>query len=239
MDEMEQAILEGIPDLADLPGAAAWFAAGLSALRALPPSPEVEASFRPMPVAGALGEAGPPFHRYGDLAFRKLVLATLLADHACYPVPADQVRLDRLLNVMHGFPAGFRLWWAALPGMGWLPVGYTGWFPIAGVTFEILETRAGELQDRSLPVLPSVDPRGSFVYLFNYSLVGALQRTVCSRRLLGALADDIAALPLAGLAAITVSEGGIRVAERFGMRRSGEIVVEGAPDHVYTRRIAR
>lgn len=231
--------LEAVPDPADIAGATRWFEERRAALRGLEPSPATLASFRATEVGRVLGQPAPPFGRHADATFRKLVLAALLADWACYEAPVDQVRFDRLLHVMHVFPAGFRVWWAEAPGAGWLPVGYTGWFPIAAVTFEVLETRAAELRDRALPVLPALEPEpeGSYVYLFNYSIVAALRGTDCSRRLVRALADDVGAVRLRGMAAITVSEDGARVAERFGMRRSGVMVVEGVPEHVYTRRL--
>lgn len=238
--DMGMDVLEAVPDLVDIGGATRWFEERRAVLRGLEASPAVLASFRATEVGRALGEAAPPFGLYADATFRKLVLAVLLADWACYEAPVDQIHFDRLLHVMHVFPAGFRVWWAEVPGVGWLPVGYTGWIPISAVTFEVLETRAGELQNRALPVLPALEAgaeaEGSYVYLFNYSIVAGLRGTECSRRLLRGLADDVGAVRLRGMAAITVSEDGARVAERFGMRRSGVMVVEGVPEHVYSRR---
>ncbi|XXY48071.1 hypothetical protein WME91_49545 [Sorangium sp. So ce269] len=237
MGSTDSTLLGDVPDLGDVPAATAWLEAKLALLRALGPSPEIEASFRPVSVLDLIGAPAPPFGLYGDAVWRRLVLATLLADWSCYPLPVDQVGIERLFQVMFTFPAGFRVWWAEAPGSGWLPVGYTGWFPIAELTFEALAARPAELRYRNMPALPTLDPGGSFIYLFNYSVLGPLRGTSCSRRLLRALADDIAAVPLRGLAAITVSEEGSRVAERFGMRRSGTLVVDGTPEQVYTRRV--
>jgi hypothetical protein len=237
MDLIDSTLLEGVPDLGDVAAATAWFEAKQAILRSLEPSPEIEASCRSVAVNDLVGAPSPPFGRYGDAAWRKLVLATLLVDWSCYPAPVDRVGIERLFQVMHVFPAGFRVWWVNDPGSGWLPVGYTGWYPIAELTFETLDARTSALFDRNVPALPAIDPGGSFLYLFNYSVLESLRRTSCSRRLLRALADDLAAVPLRGLAAIAVSEEGIRVAERFGMRRSGTLVLDGAPEHVYTRRV--
>lgn len=237
MEATDSELLVGVPDLGDVAAATAWFEAKREVLRSLAPSPEIEASFRSLAVDRIVKEPAPPLGRYGDLAWRKLVLATLLADWVCYPEPVDQVGLERLFQVMYVFPAGFRVWWVDVPGAGWLPVGYTGWYPIAELSFETLEARAAALRDRNVPALPALEAEGSFIYLFNYSVLASLRRTSCSRRLLRALADDFAAVPLRGLAAIAVSEEGARVAERFGMRPSGTVVVGGAPEQVYTRRV--
>ncbi|EYF03069.1 hypothetical protein [Chondromyces apiculatus] len=230
-------LLAAVPDLTGIAESTAWFEEKRETLRSFVASPTVLASFKPMQVRDVLGAPAAPFGRYTDAAWRKTVLAVLLADWACYAMPGDQVSFARLVQVLEVFPAGFRLWWAEVPGAGWLPVGYTGWFPIQEVTFETLVSRAGELRDRTLTVLPVVDPEGSFVYLFNYSIVEPLRKTPCARRLLRALAEDLEHISLRGLAAITVSEDGIRVAERFGMGRSGVIWVAGAPDQVFTRRM--
>ncbi|AKT39488.1 hypothetical protein [Chondromyces crocatus] len=237
MKEEFDRVLVSMAEPADVDGARVWFEARLALLQALVPSPALEASFCSTSVVDVLEPPVPPFGRYGHSRWRKLVLATLLADWACYPTPGDQVSFARLLQVMETFPEGFRVWWAELPGEGWLPVGYTGWVPIQEVTFDHLETRAAALRVRTLPVLPAVDPEGAYIYLFNYSIIGPLRKTSCSRRMMRALAMDIEALPLRGLAAITVSEEGARVAERFGMAESGVIGVDGTPDRAYTRRV--
>jgi hypothetical protein len=238
MHKDDSILVAGIPDLTDVAAATAWFEEKRAALLALERGPEIEASFRPVAVERLLGEPAPPFGRYGDMAWRKLLLATLLSDWSCYEARADQVGIERLFQVMHVFPAGFRVWWVDVPGAGWLPVGYTGWYPIAESAFGALASPTADLRDRNVAALPALDPGGSFVYLFNYSIVAPLQQTACSRRLLRALAADLEVIPILGLAAITVSDAGSRVAERFGMQRSGTLVLDGAPEYVYTRRVS-
>lgn len=226
-DGTRDAILE-IP--ADWSGATGWLDAGLAALASgVPSAAAVEAVVHDEEERGVLG-------RYGQRRWRSFVLGTFLADLACYPAPVDQVGFERLAYVMHVFPRGFRLWGGEVPGAGWLPVGYTGWYPIAASSFEVLENAS--LRDRMVVPLPAIEPGGSFVYVFNFSIVPQLRGTVASKRLVRALAEDIAAAKARGLAAITVSAEGARVVERFGMKRTGTIEVGGSEEAVYTSRAA-
>jgi hypothetical protein len=50
------------------------------------------------------------------------------------------------------------------------------------------------------------------------------------------LAADITRATPAGLAAIAVSDDGIRIAERFGMRKTGEFAVDGEKEWILTGR---
>jgi hypothetical protein len=211
----------------------AWIEAGLAALGGLRPSAELLRS-----VAAHEAPVGPPsgrLGRHGDASFRRFVAAAFLADLASYPAPVDQVDFARLLYVMHVFPRGFRVWSAEVPGFGRLPVGYTAWVPIAETSFERLEKQASTLRDRMVVPLPEVE-EGGYLYLFNFSIVPALRGTEAARRLVKRYAEDVGAQGARGLAAITVSEDGMRVVGRFGLRRSGSLVIDGAEEFVYTRR---
>jgi hypothetical protein len=234
--EAVTAILAAVPDPGDLSGLEGWFAARQQILARLRPTAALEATLCSVDVGALVRPARRPFGHHADPIFRKLVVATLLADWGCYTAPVDQVGFERLLFVMHVFPAGFRGWWVESPDDGWLPVGYTGWYPISEATFEMLASRAAMVRDRSTVPLPVIDPEGSFFYLFNYSILPAFRRGPCSRQLVRGLAEDIQAVPCRGLAAITVSEDGARVAERFGMRRAGSILVEGCEEWIYASR---
>jgi hypothetical protein len=218
---------------ADWSAAAGWLEAGLAALRGLAPSGALAASVEPVihqeEESSALG-------RYGQRRWRSFVLGTFLADLASYPAPVDQVGFERLAYVMAVFPRGFRLWGCDVGGAGWLPVGYSGWYPIAATSFELLEQKAASLRDRTVVPLPDVEPGGSFVYVFNFSIVPELRQTAASKRLVRALAEDITAARPRGLSAITVSPEGARVVERFGMKRTGAIVIGGGEEQVFTCR---
>ena len=119
------------------------------------------------------------------------------------------------------FPRGFRVWGARVDGSEWLPLGYTGICPIAADTFERFERGAMSLDGPSFATLPAIEPGGSFLYLFNFSVVPGLRGTPLSARVVKALVADVAHTPHRGLAAITVSGDGQRIVERFGMQPRG------------------
>ncbi len=140
--------------------------------------------------------------------------------------------------MVHAFPRGFRVWSAEVPGAGRLPVGYTGWYPVSEATFGSLERDAASRHDRMVVPLAEGERRGSFLYLFNFSVVPQLKGTSAARGLVQAYARDLDAEEPLGLAAITVSADGERVATRFGMTRTG--TVGGAGDErVFTARPTR
>jgi hypothetical protein len=222
------------PDFGDPRPLLAWLEASRAALRQLRPTAELIASVTPhdpppdAPVA--------PLGRFADPRWRAFVSATYLADLASYPEPVCQVDFARLLHVMAVFPRGFRLWSAELPGVGRLPVGYSGWYPIAAASLAAIEGDPASLRDRMVVPLAQAEPGGSFVYLFNFSVVPELKGTGAARRLVQAYASDLHAERPRGLAAVTVSASGARVVERFGMTRVGTMTTEGCEETVFTRR---
>ena len=231
---MSPSSLLAVPDLDDPGALTEWLEARRTFLDDLQPTDAWIAS--PAPLVHDAAPPPGPLGRHADPRWRAFALATFLADLACYPEPVDQVDLARLLYVMSVFPRGFRLWGAETPELGWVPVGYSGWYPIAPATFELLEQKAASLRDRMVAPLPAEEPAGSFVYVFNFSIVRALRGTPASRRLVQGLAEDLAGVRQLGLAAITVSPEGTRVVERLGMRRTGTMVVEGCEEGVFTAR---
>lgn len=200
--------------------------------RSVRPSEALAAAFTAIEDAGE-AKLG-PLGRCGDARFRALVGAMFVADLASYLEPGDQVIFDRLLDAMRIYPRGFRLWGASLDGAGWLPLGYTGVIPIATATFERFERGEASLAGPATVALPAVEPGGSFLYLFNYSVVPSLRGTAMAARVIKALAEDVRRTPHRGLAALTVSRDGERVAERFGMAARGR----GAHEAVFTSRVA-
>jgi hypothetical protein len=175
--------------------------------------------------------------RYGDARWRGLVGATFVADLACYAEPADQVSFDRLVEAMRVFPRGFRVWGARTCGAGWLPLGYTGVIPIAAATFERFEQGAASLGGPAITALPAVPPGGSFLYLFNFSVVPGLRGTPLAARVIKAFAEDVRRMPHRGLAALTVSRDGERVAARFGMAARGRVGAGAAHETVFACRV--
>lgn len=177
-----------------------------------------------------------PFGLYPIQNWRKFVLATFLADLVSYSAPVDQVSFDRLLFVMHAFPQGFRVWWLNQPGGHDWPIGYSGWFPMREMFFDVFEKDPGKLRDRFvIPDVASVT-RNPFIYLFNYSVIPFFKKTSLSKALMKQYAHDVISHKPAGLACITVSEDGARVASRFGMTFSGHLEIGSSKEGVYTGR---
>jgi hypothetical protein len=159
---------------------------------------------------------------HASSAWRRFALGIFAADLACYGTPGEQVTFDRLSYVVSRFPQGFRLWWRGTADRGWLPVGYTGWYPVSETTFERLEAGDPALADRLIPPLttmPGAAENRPFVYVFNYSADPSSRRSALSKALMQRLDQDLIAARPAGLAAITVSSDGLRIATRFGMKR--------------------
>ena len=158
-----------------------------------------------------------------EARWRGLVGAAFVADLACYAEPADQVSFDRLVGAMRAYPQGFRVWGARLGGAGsaWVPLGYTGVIPIAAGTFAWFEQGTASLTGPVIAALAEIEPGGSYLYLFNFSVVPSLRGTRMAARAVKALAEDVARTPHRGLAALTVSSDGERVVERFGMTARG------------------
>lgn len=227
--------LAALPDFTEIAAASGWIEASLAAIGRASAEALLAAPLLPAVPPEADASASP----LGPLAsapWRRFALAALLADWACYHRPRDRVDFARLLHVLWHFPRGFRVWLGKI-GQDWLPVGYTGWYPIAPALFHRLGTDPASIAHRgAIEPLSAIDPAGTYVYLFNYSIVPPLRHTAHSATLLKAFARDIAGLPLAGAAAITVSADGARIAERFGMSPVGAISVDGEAERVYAAR---
>lgn len=222
--------LQSLPDWADRPAAEARLADWIAKARTLRPTPDAIAATVPIDVGGPSGTAA-----FLDARWRRLALATLAADFAIYDPDEDRVDFPRLNHVLAAFPQGFRLWWTPAAAGGFVPVGYSGWYPIAPAVFERLATRPASVTDRGEMAPAPLGP-APIVYLFSYGVAAPLRKTDVARRLLAALADDIRLAQPGGLAAITVSEDGARVARRFGMKASGNVSVGGGAEVAFVRR---
>jgi len=174
----------------------------------------------------------PLLGHYASEKWRKFVLATFMADLLSYNTPVDQVNFERLLFVMHAFPQGFRTWWIQLANDSWIPVGYTGWYPMLETTFELFERNPEKLKDRM--VVPQLSSH--YLYLFNFSVVPTLKKTPFSRLLMKGFLKDINEQQAQGLACITVSEDGVRVANSLEMSCKGHLTIDGIAEDVFTVR---
>lgn len=175
-----------------------------------------------------------PVGSFGLERYRRFLGAILAADWLTYEAPDDRADFPRLSFVTSRFPIGFRAWFATQEGRT-IPVGYSGWYPIDAPTFSRLEHNDPPWEDRAVVPLTATSKQ-NFLYLFNYSILPAFRRGNGSRRLLGALADEIASIDVAGIAAITVSDDGCRVASRFGMTFKKFITVGTSPEQIWTMR---
>lgn len=226
--------LDAVPDWADgRPDA--WLDRTLDAIRTSAPVDRAPSfacagfsDLHPGSVASALGW-------HADPAWRRFALGLFAADLACYATPGDQVTFDRLSYVVSRFPQGFRLWWRAAADGAWLPVGYTGWYPVTESTFSRLEAGDPTLADRLIPPERELGER-PFIYVFNYSVEAPSRRSALSRSLMQGLASDLAAANPAGLSAITVSPDGIRNAERLGMARRARLDLPGLVEWIFVGR---
>lgn len=177
-----------------------------------------------------------PFGLYSFKKWRQFVLATFLADLASYKQSIDQVNFERLLFVMHQFPQGFRTWWVKAQNDIWLPVGYTGWYPMLETMFDLFDTHPEKLIDRTVIPAKIMQNEKNYLYLFNFSTIPQLKKSQLSKALMKAFIDDITAQKADGIACITVSEDGIRIANRLDMICTGSLVIDGCSENVYTQR---
>jgi hypothetical protein len=196
-----------------------------------------ETIFLPVELADFAPADQSAFGLYPFADLQRFILALFAADLGCYVAKVDQVNFERLVYVVHSYPQGFRLWFGRTAADGWVPVGYSGWYPISEASFELLERRPGSLRDRM--IVPAVDARPRFAYVFNYSLTRPWRRVPFSRRLLASLDKSLPRQLLEGIATITVSGDGARVARRFGMAPSGTFVIDGSEEQAWAGRIVQ
>lgn len=171
---------------------------------------------------------------YESADWRRFALGVFAADLACYTNPADQADFPRMLNVVATFPQGFRLYMAEMANGQQLPIGYTGWYPISENIFDVLYNNPQQLTNRSMMApLKNFEPNQSKVYLFNYSVAEALIGSPTSAKIVKDFAQSFESFPNSGMAAVTVSDHGKRVAEKFGMFYRGDMTHDGEAEGVY------
>ncbi|HEX4414188.1 MAG TPA: hypothetical protein VH107_11210 [Lacipirellulaceae bacterium] len=164
----------------------------------------------------------------------KFVNAALAADWACYSAAADQADCGRLSVVIATFPRGFNVWFCNVSPSDWLPVAYTGWYPIGAAAFEKAYAKPSLLYHRGeLKPEPNLAAGGSFVWLFNYSIIAQLRKSEQSRAMLQRYAHDLSGEKILGRAAAVLSEESKRVVERFGMSYRGDMTHDGVNENVY------
>lgn len=236
-NQTQDKLLENIPDYMDWNKAQCWINEGRKLVQDLGEKGFFETEFLcfewnhvddPKPEA--------VFGLYPSEKWRKCVLATFFADLVSYSQSVDQVNFERLLFVMHAFPEGFRTWWMKLLNGAWWPVGYTGWYPMLELQFELFEKKSDQIKDRM--VMPNIHPKDQkpYLYLFNFSVTPSLKHTPLTKILMQRFAEDINKQNAAGLASIIVSEDGARIVSRFGMSYCGRFTIDGCLESIYTCR---
>ena len=158
--------------------------------------------------------------------------ALLAADHRCYPRAVDRLSHERATLLRSAAELRVRLW---LDEHG-EPCGYTAIHTIAAPVLALLQRPPATATDRGFVVPATVGEAAAGVYLFNYSIAEELRRTAASRALIAGLADDLGAMATGlPVAALCVSDAGIRVAERLGLRAHARIEVGGDLETVMLR----
>ncbi len=229
MPKISEDVLKDVPDFTSWQEADSWLKQGQLAARAWSPDVLADAKITSLQINET---AAFPFGLYASEKWRKFVLATFLADLICYSNPVDQVSFERLIFVMHSFPQGFRTWWIKLPNQPWWPVGYTGWYPMLETAFEAFKNNPDKLTSRM--VVPThLNKTRPLLYLFNSSVAPQLKQKILTKPLMSMFAQDISQQNPKGLACITVSEDGSRIAKRFGMSCTGSLTIDGCAEGVF------
>lgn len=225
-------LLENIPDFQNWQEALLWIKESQKQLRQLSLNKIMEQGVVSLEWDQREQNKMFPFGFYPSENWRKFVLAVFFADLISYERSTDQVDFERLLFVMHAFPSGFRTWWVKCDG--WLPVGYTGWYPMSEAMFELFEKHPEKLKDRM--VVPNVCLKENpYLYLFNFSIVPELKKSLLSKKLLKQFIADINTQNAAGLACIAVSDDGMRIAGGLGMSCSGQFHLYGVVEKVFVK----
>lgn len=228
---MDVDLLTGVADWTDAHRFADWLGEGLDRVRRSDPSTSL------LCVDGNdIAHDASPLGALAEPRWRAFLAAAFFADWACYTTEVDRVDFTRLAFVMSRFAAGFRVFWSDVGGR-YLPVGYTGWYPIERGAYERLVRCDPPLVDRMVVPLGSVPAErpARFLYLFNYSIVPQLRGTPAGKALVTRYVRDVHDADAAGLAAIAVSNDGVRVATRFGLAKTGALNIPGeSPEHVLT-----
>lgn len=235
-NKVHEELLKNVPDLTSWEDALLWIREGQHVAQQFTSRLVTEAEIASLEWSEIEQKREFPFGLYSSEKWRKFVLASFLADLVSYSNQIDQVNFDRLLFVMHAFPQGFRTWWIKLPNNSWCPAGYTAWYPMLETMYELFEKNPEKLKDRMIVPCTYSKDRRPYLYLFNYSVAPALKKSRLTKALMKRYVQDVSSQNAGGIACITVSEDGVRIAERFGMSCSGFLDLDGSPEGVYLKR---
>lgn len=224
-----ETLLEAIPDFLDWNKALLWIEEGQKVLQ--PSLMMTENNIFELSWSDIALPSTSSFGFYPLENWRKFVLAVYFADLVSYKNPIEQVNFDRLLFVMHAFPQGFRVWWIQVSDL-WLPVGYSAWYPMLESAFELFKRNPERIKDRMVVPAPSIE-KSPYLYLFNFSAMPSLKGSLLTKQLIKHFIQEIQNFGYSGLACITVSEDGARIAKRLGMDHTGNFNLAGSIEGVY------
>jgi hypothetical protein len=228
-----QSLLTIIPDFLEWEKARLWLEEGQKLMQSAPNIKKI--NIRVLEWSDIALPATPYFGLYSLEIWRKFAFAVYFTDLISYQNPIERESFERLLFILHAFPQGFRIWWMRIHDL-WLPVGYSAWHPMLETAFEVFENSPERLKDRMVvPCKLSQDP--PFIYLFNSSAAPHLNKSLLTKRLMQYFIRDIENTHYKGLACITVSKDGDRVATRLKMRHAGDFSIGDSLEGVYVKRI--
>lgn len=231
-------LLNDVPDFLDGDEARRWITKGQKFVQQCTEQKILEGEIFSLEWSQIAQKREYPFGLYQSKQWRKFVLAAFFADTVSYAQRVDRVSFDRLLFVMHQFPQGFRTWWIKLSNGCW-PVGYTGFYPMLETTFDLFKKNPEKLKDRMVVPNTYITGTNPYLYLFNFSVAPEVKVSFLTKTLMKRLVEDIQTQNPKGLACITVSDDGIRIAKRFDMEHKGDLVIEGCSEGVYVVNFTR
>lgn len=235
----EDKLLDQVPDFTDWDKTRRWINKGRKFIQSYSEKAFLESEIYSLEWNSIQEKSEFPFGLYSSKTWQKFVLATFCADIVSYTKRVDQVNFERLLYVMHAYPQGFRIWWTRLSNGTCWPVGYTGFYPMLETTFELFKNHPERLKDRMVVPNTHVTTERPYLYLFNFSVPAQLKKTFLTKILIKSFVEDIQSQNAAGLACITVSEDGIRIANRLDMSYRGDLQIDGSLEGVYVKRFNR
>jgi hypothetical protein len=160
----------------------------------------------------------------------------LCADWICYPIEFEQLDPPRGRHLCHSYPQGFSLYTVNIDGEN-LPVGYTGWLPLTRQVFETMHERPQDLTHRG-QITAEMPHDSRYFYFFNASIVPEMRKTPQSKQLVWDHVSALAPLNAIAISAVTISEDGIRMVSRMGMKTNGNMTHDGDVEPVYTAYLA-
>ena len=212
----------------------AWLNGRMAALEAGDFTQNVTDTFAPMELPG---EYTHPLGPEASPEWRRFLLATLLADWACYDKPVDRVDFPRLKYIMTSAHRYFRVWFCRLPDGQMTPVGYSAWYPIAKFVYDGVLANPEGVDDRGafLPLRFVTPGDIQYIYVLNISIVKGLRNTVFSRRMIRAFQADALRQKQARIIAVTVDEAGRKFSRIEDFSHTGDITVQGESEGLFIR----